>query len=147
MAQSNAPAASDRLAPARDAGQATSRQRPLPDARMCGGEVSLQPLRFPRSHSSRGGEVSLSFEEDSEAVEARRRVGVRTAEHLIADRERPLHERKRSGKVALGLEQEGEVVEARRSMGMVRAERRFMYGQRPLVQPPRAGKVAPRLEK
>src|SRR6478736_8053664 len=90
MAQSNAPAASDRLAPARDAGQATSRQRPLPDARMCGGEVSLQPLRFPRSHSSRGGEVSLSFEEDSEAVEARRRVGVRTAEHLIADRERPL---------------------------------------------------------
>jgi len=47
---------------------------------MCGGEVSLQPLRFPRSHSSRGGEVSLSFEEDSEAVEARRRVGVRTAE-------------------------------------------------------------------
>jgi ABC-type uncharacterized transport system substrate-binding protein len=39
-ARSGAPAASDRLAPAQLATRPAARQRPRPDARMCGGEVS-----------------------------------------------------------------------------------------------------------
>src|SRR6478752_6655299 len=97
----------------------SAQQRPRPNSEIVfGGEVSLQPLRLPRSHSSRGGEVYLSFEEDSEAVEARRRVGVRTAKHLLADRQRPLAERLSPRKVALGLQQEGQLIEGQRHSGV-----------------------------
>src|SRR6516164_5614469 len=43
MARSRAPAASDRLAPARCATRPEARQRPLRDARIVGGEVSWPP--------------------------------------------------------------------------------------------------------
>src|SRR6516225_5590260 len=39
--RSDAPAASGRLAPKRSATQPAARPRPRPDARICGGEVSL----------------------------------------------------------------------------------------------------------
>src|SRR5262250_1151317 len=41
--QSNARAATDRLAPTRNAAQSAARQHPLPDAEIVGGEVSFEP--------------------------------------------------------------------------------------------------------
>ena len=47
--RSSAPAASDRLAPRRSAGQPGARQRPLPDAEIDGGEVSWRPIYMLKS--------------------------------------------------------------------------------------------------
>ena len=44
-------AATDRLAPMRCATRPTARPRPLPDARICGGEVSQRVFLSPRFHS------------------------------------------------------------------------------------------------
>ena len=49
--RSSAPAATDRFAPSRCATRPGARQRPRPDAKIYGGEVSSSPLRLAKVHS------------------------------------------------------------------------------------------------
>jgi hypothetical protein len=85
-------------------------------------------------------------QQKAEIVEARRRVGMLGAEHLLADRQRALVERPAGGEVALGLEQAGEVGKARRRVGVLGSPHLLADCQGALAERPGGGEVALGLE-
>ena len=104
----------------------------------CSGPSTFSRIASARSKSGRAAARSpWCLKQDGEIVEARRRIGMLGAEHLLADRQRALEERPRRRKVALVLKQDGEVVEARRRIGMLGTEHLLADRQRALEERPR----------
>ena len=78
--------------------------------------------------------VTEGMKQDSEVVEARRRIGMLGAERLLADRQCALTQRPRAPIVGLSLKHDGDVGKAPRRTRMLRAERLLVDRQRALKE-------------